>query len=100
MRAPNRKSFRFGVLRRVKKESTIKEKVLIQGVVDLVIVKNGEAILIDYKTNRQNDADILREKYKIQLECYKIAVENAIKRAVSRKILYSFFKDCEILFDK
>lgn len=81
-------------------DSDVEEKVLIQGVVDLVIVKDDEAILIDYKTNRENDDDKMREKYKIQLECYKIAVENAIKRAVSHKILYSFFKDCEILFDK
>lgn len=81
-------------------KSSIKNKVLIQGVVDLVIVKNDEVILIDYKTNREKNDDIMREKYKIQLECYKIAVENAIKRPVSRKILYSFFKDCEILFDK
>ena len=81
-------------------KSDIKDKVLIQGVVDLVIIKDDEVILIDYKTNREKNDDIMREKYKIQLECYKIAVENAIKRAVSRKILYSFFKECEILFDK
>ena len=82
------------------KNSNVSEKVLIQGVVDLVIEKNDEVILIDYKTNRFSNPEFLREKYEIQLQCYKIAVENAIKKAVSHKILYSFFKDCEILFDK
>ena len=82
------------------KTSHITDKILIQGVVDLVIVKNDEAILIDYKTNKEKNDDVMRKKYEIQLECYKIAVENAIKRAVSAQILYSFFKECEILFDK
>ena len=80
--------------------SNIKEKVLIQGVVDLFIEKTDGIILIDYKTNREKDDDKMREKYKIQLDCYKIAVENARKKSVTHKILYSFFKDCEILFDK
>ena len=80
--------------------SKITDKILIQGIVDLVIIKGDETILLDYKTTRQNSADILKEKYKIQMECYQIAVENALKRPVSSKILYSFYKDCAILFDK
>lgn len=80
--------------------SNIQQKVLIQGVVDLFIEKENGIILIDYKTNREKDDDKMREKYKIQLDCYKIAVENARKKSVTHKILYSFFKDCEILFDK
>jgi ATP-dependent helicase/nuclease subunit A len=79
--------------------SDIDEKILIQGVVDFVAIRGEEAILIDFKTNREKNDEKLKEKYKIQLECYKIAVENAIKKKVSRKILYSFFKDCEISFD-
>ena len=80
--------------------SKITDKILIQGIVDLVIIKGNETILLDYKTTRQNSEEILKEKYKIQMECYQIAVENALKRPVSSKILYSFYKDCAILSDK
>ncbi|MBR1925609.1 MAG: UvrD-helicase domain-containing protein [Clostridia bacterium] len=85
---------------KIVKSSDVSDNILIQGVVDLVVIKGENAILIDYKTNRQKNDDIMREKYEIQLDCYKIAVENALKKKVTCKILYSFFKDCEILFDK
>jgi len=85
---------------KIVKSSNVEDNILIQGVVDLVVIKGEQAVLIDYKTNRQKNDDIMREKYEIQLDCYKIAVENALKKKVTSKILYSFFKDCEILFDK
>ncbi len=81
-------------------DSDIKDKILIQGVVDFVAKKGDEAVLIDFKTTREKNDDRLREKYKIQMECYKKAVENALTCRVSSKILYSFFKDCAISFDK
>jgi len=80
-------------------QSDITNRVLIQGVVDFVACCGDETILIDFKTTREKDDEKMRQKYKIQMECYKIAVENALKRKVTSKILYSFFKDCEILFD-
>lgn len=81
-------------------KSKISNKVLIQGIVDFVVCTKDEVVLIDFKTTRQKNDDEMRKKYEIQMECYKIAVENALKRKVTSKILYSFFKDCEILFDK
>ncbi len=80
--------------------SAVTDRILIQGVVDFVLCSGDETILIDFKTTREPDDERLREKYKIQMECYKIAVENALKRKVTSKIIYSFFKDCAILFDK
>lgn len=78
----------------------IKDKILIQGVIDLLIVKNNQAILIDFKTNKENNAKKLWEKYQIQLDCYKKAAENSLNCSVTQKILYSFFNDCQISFDK
>ncbi len=71
-------------------------KILVQGIVDLVICFDNEAILVDYKTNHEQNDQNLIKKYQIQLDCYKIAIENALKVKVSRKILYSFFKDYAI----
>lgn len=72
------------------------DKILIQGIVDLVICKKDGAILIDYKTNHEKNDENLIKKYQIQLDCYKIAIENALKIKVNCKILYSFFKDYAI----
>ena len=78
------------------KTSVVSKNILIQGVVDFVAICGDEVVLIDYKTTRELNDDKLRKKYEIQMECYKIAVENALKKKVTSKILYSFFKDCAI----
>jgi ATP-dependent helicase/nuclease subunit A len=73
------------------KDSGVKDKILIQGVVDLIIIKNGEAYVIDYKTSRIKNTDKLREKYSVQLELYKKAVEKAFGVKVSKKLIYSLY---------
>ena len=78
----------------------VADPILIEGIIDLVIIKDGKATLIDFKTNKVKNPEILREKYKIQMECYQKAVENSKKCTVTQKILYSFFNECEISFDK
>ena len=47
---------------------------LVQGVIDLLAIKNGEAVIIDYKTGINVDSD----KYRIQLDAYASAVENVL----------------------
>lgn len=76
--------------------SAVKDKILIQGVIDLIICRGEETILIDFKTTRQPDDEKLKQKYQIQTQCYQKAVENALNRKVTLRILYSFFKDYEI----
>ena len=48
--------------------------ILVQGIIDLYYIdKNGNLILVDYKTDYVPDGNLskLEEKYKIQLELYK-----------------------------
>ena len=78
----------------------ISDKILIQGAVDLIIIKDNAITLVDFKTTKQKDANKIWQKYKIQLECYKKAVENAFNLPVSKKIIYSFLNELEISFDK
>ena len=60
------------------------DEVLVQGVADLISVKNGKATLIDYKYSTiKNDEDIIK-KYKKQLELYKYAIENVLKIEVEK----------------
>lgn len=63
---------------------------LIQGVVDLILVDNGNAIIIDFKTNKTSNVSALKQKYGLQLKCYELAVQNGMKVTVTKKMLYLF----------
>lgn len=69
-------------------DSTVKEKVLVQGVVDLLIEKENEIVLIDYKFSRL-PAGILKKKYLEQLNLYKKAIEYAYNKPVEHMFIYS-----------
>lgn len=67
-----------------------KEKVLIQGIIDLFYInKNDELILVDYKTDRNIDEKMLKERYYNQLNLYKKALEKSKKKQVSKIYIYS-----------
>ena len=69
-------------------ESGISDKVLIQGVVDLIIEKENSIVLVDYKFSSL-PANILKEKYQEQLKLYKMAIENAFNKKVDQMFIYS-----------
>ena len=69
-------------------ESNIQDKVLIQGVVDLLIEKEKSFVLVDYKFSRL-PACVLKEKYAEQLKLYKLAIEEAFKKPVEHMFIYS-----------
>lgn len=75
---------------KIVKNSDNNTKVVIQGIIDLVVVKDGNAYLIDYKTNKTNNEDFLRSNYSLQLEIYSQAFEKATNIAITKKFLYSF----------
>ncbi len=60
----------------------ISEKILIQGIIDLVIVNKKEIILIDYKHSKKSNENLI-EKYKKQIELYEMALK---KRFAGYKI--------------
>ena len=76
------------------------EKILVQGVIDLYYIsKNDELVLIDYKTDYvENDEQELVEKYKRQLELYKLALEKSLNKKVDNTYIYSTYlnKNIEI----
>lgn len=69
-------------------ESDIKDKVLIQGVVDLVIEKETSIDIVDYKFSSL-PIKLLKEKYSEQLRLYKLAVEKAYNKQVENMYIYS-----------
>ena len=69
-------------------ESDVEDKVLIQGVVDLIIEKDESITIVDYKFSKLPVA-LLKEKYAEQLQLYKLAVEQAYNKPVEHMLIYS-----------
>ena len=69
-----------------------KKNILVQGIIDLYYIdKNDNLTLIDFKTdyisNEPNAKEKILEKYKVQLEIYKTALEQALGRTVNKTAL-------------
>ncbi len=68
--------------------------VLCQGIIDCVFEsENGGLILVDYKATRIKSQQILRDKYRPQLETYKIACEKILRKNVEKCYIYSIFSE-------
>ncbi|MBR4799688.1 MAG: PD-(D/E)XK nuclease family protein [Clostridia bacterium] len=67
------------------------EPVLVQGVIDCFYENpDGSYTVVDYKTDRVKDAALLAQRHRVQLECYRRAVESMTGKKVSRTVIYSF----------
>lgn len=66
----------------------VDDKILIQGVVDLIIEKENSIDIVDYKFSSL-PAKVLKQKYEEQLNLYKKAVESAYGKAVENMFIYS-----------
>ena len=80
----------------------IKEKILVQGIIDLYYINaNNKIVLVDYKTDYVvlGKEQELINKYKRQLEIYKRAIEQALNSKVEKAYIYSVSLGKEILLD-
>lgn len=66
---------------------------LIQGIIDAYFIEDGKIVLLDYKTDKVENIEELREKYKKQLDLYKDALLRATNMEISEVLIYSFEKD-------
>ena len=74
------------------------EKILVQGIVDLYFVDcEDKLVLVDYKTDYIEKEEELVEKYSIQLDLYKKALEESLGREVDEVYIYSTNLGKEIL---
>ena len=78
------------------------ENILVQGIIDLYYInQNDELILVDYKTDyTQDEGKDLVDKYKVQLEIYKKALEEALKIPVKETYIYSIYANKAINLEK
>lgn len=75
------------------------ELAVIQGIMDLYFVEDGELVLVDYKTDRvkRGQESILTEHYKSQMETYRKALEQMTGQRVKEVYLSSFTLNKNIL---
>jgi len=78
-------------------DTKLKDKILIQGVIDLYFIDEQEKlVLVDYKTDYAETEEQLAKKYEVQLKLYKRALENALNKKVDEVYIYSTYLDKEI----
>lgn len=76
---------------RLGQEFPEEEKVLIQGIIDVFFVEEGQIVLLDYKTDVIDSMQALRNRYAVQLDYYEEALRKLMQCKVKEKILYSFY---------
>ena len=72
------------------RDSEVTEPVLLQGVADAFILEDDGILLLDYKTDRVRDPEILKQRYALQLGLYADALSAVTGRPVTERLLYSF----------
>ena len=80
-------------------EEKTNENILVQGIIDLYYIdKNNDLNLVDYKTDyvEKGNENSLIAKYKNQLELYKKALEESLKKEVKNTYIYSVYLNKEI----
>ncbi len=67
---------------------------IIQGIIDLYYInKNGNVILIDFKTDKIDKDEEYIKRYEKQLQIYRKALEKLLNKKVEKSYIYSFYLD-------
>ena len=71
-------------------------KVTVQGIADCIIIEDGIATVIDYKTDNVKSEEELLERYSIQLSLYKKLLKESLGCEIKNAVIYSFKLSKEI----
>ena len=63
---------------------------MIKGIIDLMFEEDDGIVVVDYKSDRGISASRLEERYRIQIQLYKSAIELIFGKRVKEAYLYSF----------
>ncbi len=77
-------------------ETGLSEGILLQGVADCIYIKDGKAVIVDYKTDRINSEEAFLQRYSTQLRLYAAMAEHVLRMPVRRCTIYSFYMQKEI----
>ncbi len=70
--------------------------ILVHGIIDCYFEENDEIIIVDYKTDFFKSINQIKDKYSIQLNLYKKALERSTGKRVKECIIYLFHTEEEI----
>lgn len=73
----------------INQQSNSEETMIVQGIIDVCFEEDGEFVIVDYKTDKVGTMKELVDRYRVQLECYKLAIERISKIHVKEMIIYS-----------
>ncbi len=74
----------------------VNKQINVQGIVDVICIKDNKAEIIDYKTDKNKSEEDFIKTYKKQLLLYKNAVEKRFNLTVSKCTIYSIENNVEI----
>ena len=66
------------------------DSLLVQGIIDVFFVEEGQIVLLDYKTDKVGKAEELIDRYQVQLQLYGKALERTLSLPVKEILIYSF----------
>lgn len=74
------------------KETSEEELILVQGIIDAWFEEEDGIVLLDYKTDvvGEEGEELLRRRYRIQLDYYRQALEQLTGKKVKEELIYSF----------
>ncbi len=72
--------------------------IIVQGAVDLCFEEADGIVVLDFKTDHQDDPQKLKDYYAEQLNIYATAVEKIFNKPVKEKIIYSLYLGQSISF--
>jgi ATP-dependent helicase/nuclease subunit A len=74
-------------------EITGGETMLLQGVIDCWLETGDGILLLDYKTDfvPEGGSNIIKERYRVQIDYYTMALERVTGKKVTEKYLYLFY---------
>ncbi|MEE1282268.1 MAG: helicase-exonuclease AddAB subunit AddA [Acutalibacteraceae bacterium] len=67
------------------------EEHMLRGSVDAAFEEDNQIVIIDYKTDRVNSIEELKEKYSTQLLLYKLGLSATLNLPVKKCVIYSFY---------
>ncbi len=79
----------LGEIEKKAEENVRHEKIIILGKADLVFIKDGRAVVVDYKTDRSKTKDEFITAYSGQLDMYKRAISQVLSVPVEKSVIYS-----------
>ena len=83
-----------------KEYKDVTDTILVNGIIDCYFVEGDGIILLDYKSDRIYDEEELKNRYRIQLALYKLALERALGLPVKEVYIYSLAMGREISLDQ